>query len=116
MDKHKTRNNNSVVPPKLIRSMTTKGQMKPTFTVSLNVSQACDNSQSNVPEHTVRTLADLIFRRNHRRRAACLAHLSGCRCEVAEFKQRVSKFKINTKNHELQHKFLIYEFLGLKTK
>ena len=42
--------------------------MKPTFRVSLSESQAGENSQSNVPEHTIVStgsiLTDLIFRRN----------------------------------------------------
>ena len=33
MNKHKAWNNNSVVAPKSVGSMTTKGQMKPTFSV-----------------------------------------------------------------------------------
>ena len=40
MNKHEAWNNNSVVDPKSVGSMTTKGQMKPTFMVSLMASQA----------------------------------------------------------------------------
>ena len=48
MVKHKAWATTSVMP-KLERSMTTEGQMKATFRVSLTVSQAGENSQSNAP-------------------------------------------------------------------
>ena len=43
----------TIVAPKSVGSMTTKGQMKPTCRVSLTASQAGEDSQSNVPEHTI---------------------------------------------------------------
>ena len=42
----------TIVVPKSVGSLTTKGQMKPTFRVNLTVSQAGENSQINAPEHT----------------------------------------------------------------
>ena len=61
--KHKARAT-TIVAPKSVGSMTTKGQMKPTCRVSLTASQAAENSQSNVPEYTIVSsiLTDLIFR------------------------------------------------------
>ena len=46
--------------------MNTKEQMKQIFSLILTASQARENSQSNVPEHTIVSsiLIDLIFRRN----------------------------------------------------
>ena len=40
MDKHKAWNNNSVVAPQSVGSMTTKGNMKPIFRAGLMLSQA----------------------------------------------------------------------------
>ena len=39
----------TIVAPKSVGSMTTKGEMKLTCRVSLRASQAGENSQSNVP-------------------------------------------------------------------
>ena len=46
--------------------MNTKEQMKQIFSLILTASQARENSQSTVPEHTIVSsiLIDLIFRRN----------------------------------------------------
>ena len=62
----------TIVAPKLVGSITTKGQMQPTCRVSLTASQAGENSQSHAPEHTIVSsiLTDLIFKRNLRRRTA----------------------------------------------
>ena len=52
--------------------MTTKGQMKPyAVRMSLTASQPGENSQTNDPDYTIVSsiLTDLIFRRNHERRA-----------------------------------------------
>ncbi len=43
----------TVAAPWSVGSMTTKGQMKPNSRVSLTVSQAGENSQTNGPEHTI---------------------------------------------------------------
>ena len=61
----------TIVTPKLEGSMTTKGQMKPTCRMSLTESHARENSQSNVPKHTIlsNVLTDLIFRRILKRAA-----------------------------------------------
>jgi hypothetical protein len=44
--------------------MTTKGQMNPTFRVSVTSSQAGENSQTNGSDHTIVSiiLTDLIFK------------------------------------------------------
>ena len=39
MVKHKALSNHYVIAPKLVGSMTTRGQMKPTFRVNIKVSQ-----------------------------------------------------------------------------
>ncbi len=57
----------TVVAPKSSGSMTTRGQMNPTFGVSITVSQAGENSQTNGCKHTIVT--DVIFKRNKGRRA-----------------------------------------------
>ena len=64
MDKHKAWAT-TIVAPKSVGSSTTKGQMKPTFRVSLTASQAGENSQINAPKHTNESsiLAYLTFRR-----------------------------------------------------
>ena len=83
----------TIVAPKLVGSMTTKGQMKPTCRVSLTASQAGENSQSNVPKHTVVSsiLTDLIiFRRNLRRRTA----LSGPTIESAKQPNSYNTFPV----------------------
>ena len=98
MDKHMAWDS-FCVAPKSVGSMTTKGQMKPTFRVSSKASpgQSGENSQSNDPEHTIVSsiLTGLIFRRNGGRRAACLNPSSAS--EAAEFELRVSKFKSDTR-------------------
>ena len=98
MDKQKAWNNNYVVAPKLIGSMTTKGQMKPTFRVSLKASQAGENSRSNVPEHTIVSsvltdLSHLNFRRNGGRRAAA-AFLPNTVCALLHGSLRECKLLI----------------------
>ena len=62
----------TIVTPKSVGSMTTKGQMEPTLRVSLTASQVGENSQRNVPQLTIVSsiLTGLIFRRNLRRRTA----------------------------------------------
>ena len=45
----------TIVAPKSVGSMTTKEPMKPTCRVSFTASQAGENSQSNVPDHTIAT-------------------------------------------------------------
>ena len=62
----------TIVVPKSVGSMTMKGQMKPTFRVSLTESQVGEKSQRNASEHIIVSsiLTDLIFRRNLRRRTA----------------------------------------------
>ena len=79
--------------------MTTKGQMKPTCRVSLSVSQAGENSQSNVPEHTIVSsiLTDLIFRRNLRRRTA----LSGPPLNLQSSRTRAMRFKIQNRHNTI---------------
>ena len=79
--------------------MTTKGQMKPTCRVSLTASQAGENSQSNVPEHTIVSsiLTDLIFRRNHRRRTA----LSGPPLNLRSSRTRAMRFKIQNRHNTI---------------
>ena len=59
MDKHKASNNNL---------------NEANFQGEFNGIPAGENSQCNVPEHTIisNILTDLTFRRNSRRRAACL--------------------------------------------
>ena len=67
--------------------------------------QAGENSQNNVPERTIVSsiLTDLIFRRKSGIRAACLnTSLNQWLPWNAEFKQRVSKFKIDTRTSETQ--------------
>ena len=90
----------TIVTPKLVVSMTTKGQMKPTCRVSLTASQAGEKSKSNVPEHTIVSsiIMNLIFSRDLRRRTAQLGPTieSAKQCEAAQHDQCVSKFKINT--------------------
>ena len=102
----------TIVAPKSAGSMTTKGQMKPTCRVSLTASQAGENSQSNVPEHTIVSsiLTDLIFRRNLRRRTA----LSGPTIESAKQPNSSNAFpnsKSTQYHHKLQHKFSILNLL-----
>ena len=60
----------TIVAPKSVGSMTTKGQMNPTSRVSVTASQAGENSQTNGREHTIVSiiLTDLIFKRSNRRR------------------------------------------------
>ena len=90
----------TIIAPKLVGSMTTKGQMKPTCRVSLLASQAGENSQSNVPEHTIVSsiLTDLIFRRNLRRRTA----LSGPTIESAKQPNSSNAFP-NSKSTQYHH-------------
>ena len=58
----------TIIVPKsqAVGSMTTKGRMKPIFRMSLMASQVRENSQRNVPVHTIVSsiLTDLTFRRN----------------------------------------------------
>ena len=115
MVKHKAWATTNVVP-KSVGSMTMKGQMKPTYRVSLTASLAGENSQSNTPEHTIVSsiLTDLIFRRNLRRRTA----LSGPIIESVKQQNSSNAFpnSISTQyNHKLQHKFC-FESLGLNIK
>ena len=113
VDKHNSWNNNSVVSPKSVESMTTKRQMKPTFSVSKTASQARENSQSNVPEHTlvssILNYSDLIFRRN------CTEEQHFRPIIEPEKLPNLSNALPNSKSiqehHKLQHKFLNFEFL-----
>ena len=91
-----------IVVPKSVGSMTTKGQMKPIFRVSLMASQVRENSQRNVPVHTIVSsiLTDLTFRRNLR------TALSGAPLNQPGVFQ-TSKFI--QYHHKLQHKFLILD-------
>ncbi len=61
----------TIVAPESVGSMTKKGQMNPTSRVSVTASQARENSQTNVSEHTIVSsiLTDLIFKRSNGRRA-----------------------------------------------
>ena len=109
MDKHKAWAT-TIVAPKSVGSSTTKGQMKPTFRVSLTASQAGENSQINAPEHTnvSSILAYLTFRRNQGRRTAP----SGPTIESA--KQQTSSNEFQNSNstqyhHKLQHKISIVD-------
>ena len=97
MNKLKAWNNNSVVATKSRGSMTLKGQMKPTWRVSLMISLAGANSQSNVKKCTIVSSVfyqawssdDIAAEEQH-------VWTNWCTSKAAEFKQSVSKFKINT--------------------
>ena len=101
--------------------MTTKGQMRPTIRMNLTASQAGENSQCNVPKHTIVSgfLTDLILRRNCGRRAAYLNPLFKVIVEPVKQPNTWDAFQ-NSKSiqehHKHQHKILIFEFLGLKAK
>jgi hypothetical protein len=60
-----------VIALESVGSMATKGQMNPMSMVSITVSQAGENSQTNGPEHTIISsiLIDLIFKTSNGRRA-----------------------------------------------
>ena len=116
MDKHKAWAT-TIVAPKSVGSSTTKGQMKPTFRVSLTASQAGENSQINAPEHTnvSSILAYLTFRRNQGRRTA------QSRPTIESAKQQTSSNELQNSNltqyhHKLPTKNINLRFLGLKTK
>ena len=116
MDKHKAWAT-TIVAPKSVGSSTTKGQMKPTFRVSLTASQAGENSQISAPEHTnvSSILTYLTFRRNQGRRTAP----SGPTIESA--KQPTSNNEFQNSNSTQYHPKLPTQkfnlrFLGLKTK
>ena len=101
----------TIVVPKSVGSMTMKGQMKPTFRVSLTESQVGEKSQRNASEHIIVSsiLTDLIFRRNLRRRTA----LSGPTIESAKQPNSSNAFpnsKSTQYHHKLQHKLLIWNF------
>lgn len=89
----------TIVAPKLVGSMTTKGQMKPTCRVSLTASQVGENSQSNVPKHTILSsiLTDLIFRRNLRRRTAP----SGPTLNLRGSRTRATRFQIQNRHNTI---------------
>ena len=100
MDKHKAWAT-TIVAPKSVGSSTTKGQMKPTFRVSLTASQAGENSQINAPEHTnvSSILAYLTFRRNQGRRTAP----SGPTIESAKQQTSSNEFQ-NSNSTQYHHK------------
>ena len=106
MDKHKAWAS-TIVAPKLVGSSTTKGQMKPTFWVSLTVSQAGENGQINTPKHTnvSRILTYLTFRRNQGRRTA----LSGPTIESAKQPNSSNKFQ-NSNSTQYHHKLPTQNF------
>ena len=91
----------TIVAPKLVGSMTTKGQMKPTCSLGWTVSQAGENSQSNVPEHTIVSsiLIDLIFRRNLRRRTA--HHCWGPSLNLLSNRTQATCFKIQNQHNAI---------------
>ena len=116
MDKHKAWAT-TIVAPKSVGSSTTKGQMKPTFRVSLTASQAGENSQINAPELTnvSSILSYLTSRRNQGRRTAP----SGPTIESAKQQTSSNEFQ-NSNSTQYHHKLLKQNFnrrfLGLKTK
>ena len=92
----------TIVTPKSVGSMTTKGQMEPTLRVSLTASQVGENSQRNVPQLTIVSsiLTGLIFRRNLRRRSA----LSGPSLNLQSSRTQAMHFKIqNLKSKQYHH-------------
>ena len=108
-----------ILEPKLIGSMTTRGQIRPTFRVSLTASQAGENSQSNhQPQQCREHTSYPVFQQTSTESTSE---------EITEEEQHVwthhcinlsNEFpnsKSIQKHHKLQDKFLIYEFLGLKT-
>ena len=66
----------TIVAPKSVGSMTTKGQMNPTSRVSVTASQAGENSQTNGREHTIVSiiLTDLIFKEATEEEQYCRNH------------------------------------------
>ena len=66
----------TIVAPKSVGSMTTKGQMNPTSRVSVTASQAGENSQTNGREHTIVSiiLTDLIFKEATKEEQYCRNH------------------------------------------
>ena len=119
MDKHKPWDKNSVIAPKLVGSMTTKEQMKRTFRVTLMASQPprqerkektmCPNIRSCPVFKQTWSSKEFAEEEQH----IWTHHWTS---EVAEIHNAYPNSNSIQDHGKLQHKFLIFEFLGLNTK
>ena len=121
MDKHETLINNSAVAPKLVGSITTKGQ-NPTDEDNFQGGFHCVPGQREQPKQCPRTynlIHSLYSNRPHLQKISqkkCITEPIVEPAKQQNFSNMFLSSKLIKEHHKLQHKVLIFEFLGLKTK